>query len=98
MINEGSRRGHNKYRWMGVITLLTAATVMATACSAPGAKEAATVQLTPKAVKTQVIKLQKISNPTEQVADVAAGTTLDVVPKANGEVTQVLKKRGEYVN
>ncbi|NOU67354.1 efflux RND transporter periplasmic adaptor subunit [Paenibacillus sp. LMG 31461] len=97
MINEGSRRGHSKYRWMGVITLLTAATVLATACSAPGAKGAATVQLTPKAVKTEAIKLQKISNPIEQVADVVAGTTLDVMAKANGEVTEVLKKRGEYV-
>lgn len=99
MINEGSRRGKNKsYRWMGVITLLTAATVLATACSAPGAKSAATVQLTPKPVKTEAVKLQKISNPTEQVADVAPGTTLDVIPKANGEVLEVLKKRGEYVN
>ncbi|OAS22317.1 efflux RND transporter periplasmic adaptor subunit [Paenibacillus oryzisoli] len=97
MINEGSRRGHSKYRWMGVITLLTAATVLVTACSAPGAKDAATVQLTPKPVKTEVIKLQKISNPIEQVADVVAGTTLDVMAKANGEVTSVLKQRGEYV-
>lgn len=97
MINEGSRRGHSKYRWMGVITLLTAATVLATACSAPGGKDAATVQLTPKPVKTEVIKLQKISNPIEQVADVVAGTTLDVMAKASGEVTDVLKQRGEYV-
>ncbi|MDR6548962.1 efflux RND transporter periplasmic adaptor subunit [Paenibacillus qinlingensis] len=97
MINEGSRRGHSKYRWMGVITLLTAATVLATACSVPGGKDAATVQLTPKPVKTEAIKLQKISNPIEQVADVVAGTTLDVMAKANGEVTEVLKKRGEYV-
>ena len=77
--------------------MLTAATVLASACSAPGAKGAATVQLAPKAIKTEVIKHQKISNPIEQVADVAAGTTLDVISKVNGEVTEVLKKRGEYV-
>lgn len=97
MINDSSRKRKFKSRSMGVIVLLTAAAVLASACSAPGAKGAATVQLAPKAIKTDVIKKQKISNPIEQVADVAAGMTLDVVSKANGEVTEVLKKRGEYV-
>lgn len=97
MINDSSRKRKFKYRSMGVIALLTAAAVLASACSAPGAKGASTVQLTPKAIKTEVVKKQKISNPIEQVADVAAGTTLDVVSKANGEVLEVLKKRGEYV-
>lgn len=97
MINDSSRKRKIKSRSMGVIALLTAAAVLASACSAPGAKGAATVQLAPRAIKTDVIKKQKISNPIEQVADVAAGTTLDVVSKANGEVTEVLKKRGEYV-
>ncbi|MDQ0874164.1 multidrug efflux pump subunit AcrA (membrane-fusion protein) [Paenibacillus sp. V4I3] len=97
MINDSSRKRKFKSRSMGVIVLLTAAAVLASACSAPGAKGAATVQLAPRAIKTDVIKKQKISNPIEQVADVAAGTTLDVVSKANGEVTEVLKKRGEYV-
>lgn len=97
MINDSSRKRKIKSRSMGVIALLTAAAVLASACSAPGAKGAATVQLAPRAIKTDVIKKQKISNPIEQVADVAAGTTLDVVSKAGGEVTEVLKKRGEYV-
>ncbi|MEC0267694.1 efflux RND transporter periplasmic adaptor subunit [Paenibacillus anseongense] len=97
MINDSSRKRKFKYRSMGVIALLTAAAVLASACSAPGAKGAATVSLAPKAVKTEAVKKQKISNPIEQVADVAAGTTLDVVSKANGEVLNVVKKRGEYV-
>ncbi|NQX71420.1 efflux RND transporter periplasmic adaptor subunit [Paenibacillus alba] len=97
MINDSSRKRKFKYRSMGVIALLTAAAVLASACSAPGAKGAATVQLAPRTIKTEEIKKQKISNPIEQVADVAAGTTLDVVAKANGEVTEVLKNRGEYV-
>ena len=97
MINDSSRKRKLKSRSMGVFVLLTAAAVLASACSAPGAKGAATVQLAPKAIKTDVIKKQKISNPIEQVADVAAGTTLDVVAKVGGEVTEVLKKRGEYV-
>ncbi|NOV00743.1 efflux RND transporter periplasmic adaptor subunit [Paenibacillus planticolens] len=97
MINDSSRKRKFRYRSMSVIALLTAAAVLASACSAPGAKGAATVQLAPRAVKTEVVKKQKISNPIEQVADVAAGTTLDVVSKANGEVLEVLKKRGEYV-
>ncbi|TXK86009.1 efflux RND transporter periplasmic adaptor subunit [Paenibacillus sp. N3.4] len=97
MINGSTEKRKFKYRSMGVIVLLTAAVVMAAGCSAPGAKGAATVQLAPRAIKTDVIKKQKISNPIEQVADVAAGTALDVVAKANGEVIEVLKKRGEYV-
>lgn len=97
MINDSSRKRKFRYRSMGVIALLTAAAVLASACSAPGSKGAATVQLAPKAVKTEAVKKQKISNPVEQVADVAAGTTLDVVSKANGEVLNVVKKRGEYV-
>ncbi|GGI45340.1 MexE family multidrug efflux RND transporter periplasmic adaptor subunit [Paenibacillus marchantiophytorum] len=97
MINDRSHKRKFKYRGMGVIALLTAAALLASACSAPGANGAATVQLAPRTVKTEDIKKQKISNPIEQVADVAAGTTLDVVAKANGEVTQVLKSRGEYV-
>ncbi|MFE5321872.1 biotin/lipoyl-binding protein [Paenibacillus sp. NPDC056579] len=36
--------------------------------------------------------------PIEQEAEVKAGTTLDIISKANGEVTQVLKSRGDYVN
>jgi multidrug efflux pump subunit AcrA (membrane-fusion protein) len=97
MINDSSRKRKFRYRSMGVIALLTAAAVMASACAAPGSKGAATVSLAPKAVKTEAVKKQKISNPIEQVADVAAGTTLDVVSKANGEVLSVVKKRGEYV-
>lgn len=97
MINDSSRKRKFRYRSMGVIALLTAAAVLASACAAPGSKGAATVSLAPKAVKTEAVKKQKISNPIEQVADVAAGTTLDVVSKANGEVLSVAKKRGEYV-
>jgi multidrug efflux pump subunit AcrA (membrane-fusion protein) len=97
MINDSSRKRKFKYRSMGVIALLTAVAVMVSACAAPGSKGAATVSLAPKAVKTEAVKKQKISNPIEQVADVAAGTTLDVVSKANGEVLSVVKKRGEYV-
>lgn len=97
MINDSSRKRKFRYRSIGVIALLTAAAVMASACAAPGSNGAATVSLAPKAVKTEAVKKQKISNPIEQVADVAAGTTLDVVSKANGEVLSVVKKRGEYV-
>ncbi|MDR6878870.1 efflux RND transporter periplasmic adaptor subunit [Bacillus sp. 3255] len=97
MINDSSRKRNFKLRPVGMIALLAAAAVLATACSVPGAGEASTVQLAPRAVKTEVIAKQKISSPIEQVADVAAGTTLDVVSKANGEVQQVLKNRGEYV-
>ncbi|MFC5450136.1 efflux RND transporter periplasmic adaptor subunit [Paenibacillus aestuarii] len=50
-----------------------------------------------KTVKTDKITKQKISEPVEQVGDVVSSIQLDVVPKASGEVIEILKKRGEKV-
>ncbi|MBD0381065.1 efflux RND transporter periplasmic adaptor subunit [Paenibacillus sedimenti] len=94
-VSSGKRQF--KYRSLSILSLLTAAAILASGCSVPGGAGPATAQLAPRAVKTEVIAKRKISNPIEQVADVSAGTTLDVIAKANGEVTEVLKKRGEYV-
>jgi multidrug efflux pump subunit AcrA (membrane-fusion protein) len=86
-----------KNRTLRILAVLTVVAVMAAGCSAPGGAGPATAQLQPRPVKTQAIAKQIISSPIEQVADVVAGTTLDVVSKANGEVLEVLKKRGDYV-
>ncbi|SDO28578.1 RND family efflux transporter, MFP subunit [Paenibacillus sp. yr247] len=84
-------------RTLRIFTLLTVAAIMAAGCSVPGKAGPAAAQLQPRPLKTEAITKHKISTPIEQVADVAAGTVLDVSPKANGEVLQVVKKRGEYV-
>ncbi|NEW08681.1 efflux RND transporter periplasmic adaptor subunit [Paenibacillus sp. SYP-B3998] len=86
-----------KNRTLRMLAVWTVAAVMAVGCSAPGGAGPATAQLQPRPVKTEAIVKHKISSPIEQVADVAAGTALDVIPKANGEVIEVLKKRGDYV-
>jgi multidrug efflux pump subunit AcrA (membrane-fusion protein) len=79
------------------LTVLTVAAVMVSGCSAPKAAGIAQTNLQIRAVKTEAVAKQTISSPIEQVVDVAAGTILDVVPKVNGEVIEVLKNRGEYV-
>lgn len=83
-------------RWLAHTGLWLAALIMVTGCSLGGSGQAA-VQLAPRPVKTDVVKKHKIGEPVEQVADVIAGTKLDIVPKVSGEVKEVLKKRGEYV-
>ncbi|OXM85505.1 biotin/lipoyl-binding protein [Paenibacillus rigui] len=75
--------------------LLTVSVIIGAGCS--NGSQSETVELNPRSIKTEMIKKQKIGAPIEQVAEVKAGTTLDVVAKANGEVVNVLKKRGEYV-
>ncbi|KRF43467.1 efflux RND transporter periplasmic adaptor subunit [Paenibacillus sp. Soil787] len=86
-----------KNRTLRIFTLLTAAAILAAGCSAPGKAGTATAQLQPKPIKTEAITKHNISTPIEQIADVSAGTVLDVIAKANGEVLNVLKKRGDYV-
>lgn len=73
-----------------------AAVVLLAGCSLGGSGQAA-VQLTPSPVQTEAVQQRSIGEPLEQVAEVVAGTKLAIVPKAGGEVKQVLKKRGETV-
>ncbi|GAA4863739.1 efflux RND transporter periplasmic adaptor subunit [Paenibacillus vulneris] len=93
-MKKASRGRKGKKR--AVLLLMFIAAVIATSGCSAGAGPA-TVQLEPRPVKTELIKKQTIGAPIEQVAEVKAGTTLDVVAKANGEVMNVLKKRGDYV-
>lgn len=51
-----------------------------------------------KTVKTINIEKQKIGEPLEQVAEVVPSLRMDVFAKANGDVVQLVKKRGDYVN
>jgi multidrug efflux pump subunit AcrA (membrane-fusion protein) len=86
-----------KNRKFLILSVLTAAAVMASGCSASKGAGSTEAQLQTRAIKTEAVTKQTISSPIEQVADVKAGTTLDVVPKVSGTVIEVIKKRGEYV-
>ncbi|MCS7461716.1 efflux RND transporter periplasmic adaptor subunit [Paenibacillus doosanensis] len=91
-------KGTRQYHAVRILAVLTLAAVMAAGCSAPGGpKGAAQAQLQVRAVKTEPVAKQRISDPAEQVADISAGTAIDIATKANGEVIEVLKKRGDYV-
>ncbi|MDO3675801.1 efflux RND transporter periplasmic adaptor subunit [Paenibacillus ehimensis] len=82
-----------------VLAVLAAAALLAAGCSAPGAKGEATVDLMldNRPVKTEAVAKRKISDPREQVAEVVGMSAMDVIPKASGQITQVLKKRGDVV-
>lgn len=97
MNKEGLKQKHSNRKRGSYWVVFTAAAVLLSGCSLGGASEAS-VQLTPREAATASIQKIKISEPIEQVAEVVAGTKLAVVPKVNGEVVQVLKKRGESVN
>jgi multidrug efflux pump subunit AcrA (membrane-fusion protein) len=81
-----------------LVTIVTAAAILAVGCSAgAGGSGAAQTNLAPRPVKTEAIAKRSIGSPVEQVAEVSAANVLDVVSKASGEVLEVRKKRGEYV-
>jgi multidrug efflux pump subunit AcrA (membrane-fusion protein) len=97
MISESTKRVKSGAKFMTVI-LLSAA--LAAGCSAakPEANTATAAGETQvKAVKTAKIEKQKIGDPIEQVAEVVSSIQMDVVLKAGGDVTSILKKRGDYV-
>jgi multidrug efflux pump subunit AcrA (membrane-fusion protein) len=72
-----------------------ASTLIASGCGAGSGDQE--VYLQPRAPKTEVVEKRPISAPAEQVANAVSGTVWDVTVKVNGEVEQVFKKRGEYV-
>ncbi|SDD72893.1 RND family efflux transporter, MFP subunit [Paenibacillus sp. UNCCL117] len=97
MKNERQLTKKYSTKWVPYAAVLISAVILVTGCSLGGAAGTADVQLATRPVKTEVIKSYQISEPIEQVADVMAGTSFDIVPKVSGEVLKVLKKRGEPV-
>jgi len=75
------------------LAVALAAALIVSGCS--GAEEE--VYLQPRAPQTETVEKRLISAPAEQVANAVAGTVWDVTVKVSGEVMQVFKKRGEYV-
>ncbi|MED4600180.1 efflux RND transporter periplasmic adaptor subunit [Paenibacillus validus] len=81
----------------GAVVICTA---LIAGCSAqpaaqPTAANAAESQL--KVVKVSPVEKKKIGDPLEQVADVVASVQMDVITKVNGDVLEILKKRGDVV-
>ncbi|MCD1259119.1 efflux RND transporter periplasmic adaptor subunit [Paenibacillus athensensis] len=79
--------------------LLGLAAILAAGCAKPGAAPEASEKSASgmKQVKVQAVTKQKIGEPVEMVADVVAAAALDIPVKADGEVQEVLKKRGDRV-
>ncbi|NOU97241.1 efflux RND transporter periplasmic adaptor subunit [Paenibacillus sp. LMG 31456] len=78
--------------------LLIVIAAVAVGCSAaPGAGQSAAEQLQNKPIKVAKISSQSMGNPREQVADVLAVNQVDVMPKADGQVVEVVKKKGDLV-
>lgn len=100
-VNDGSgnTRSKQRRRRLRLLAMLTVAAAVAAGCGAPGGKGAATVAIntTNKPVKTEAAAKRQIGAPREQVADVAAMTGMDIMSKVSGQVTQVLKRRGDTV-
>lgn len=83
-------------RTVGILLVVTA---LAAGCSSPAQPQAAAaVQSQNKPVKVAAIVQQSMGDPKEQIADVSAAVQVDVIPKADGQVLEVLKKKGELVN
>lgn len=83
-----------------VVGAVVISTALMTGCTAkPAAQQTAAnageSQL--KVVKVAPIEKKKIGEPLEQVADVVASLQMDVVTKVNGDVLEIMKKRGDVV-
>lgn len=87
-------RSH-KYGLLTFVAMMAATALILTGCMSPE-KGAAEVTIEARSVKTEAVAKQVIGNPSEQVGDISAGSSLDIVSKANGEIMEVYKKRGEY--
>ncbi|MEK8129513.1 efflux RND transporter periplasmic adaptor subunit [Paenibacillus filicis] len=90
-----------KHTWKAssvVISAFVISTALLAGCSVqPEAQPAAAAESQLKTVKTASIEKKKIGDPLEQVADVSASVQMDVVSKVSGDVLQLQKKRGDYV-
>ncbi|AEI40039.1 efflux RND transporter periplasmic adaptor subunit [Paenibacillus mucilaginosus] len=90
---------NSKRRYAQTLGILLLASSVAAACSPPGAPAAPAAQgeTKQKPVKTAKVERHLVSDPREQLADVVASVKLDVITKAGGQVTEVLKNKGEAV-
>ncbi|RAV04662.1 efflux RND transporter periplasmic adaptor subunit [Paenibacillus sp. YN15] len=67
-------------------------------CSAESPQQpAAAVESQVKSVKVSPVEKKSIGEPLEQVADISASVQMNIVTKVNGDVLEILKKRGDRV-
>ncbi|BFH71349.1 MAG: efflux RND transporter periplasmic adaptor subunit [Paenibacillus dendritiformis] len=93
-----SKKSRRK-RGLGMMAGIAAFAVLLAACAGQpenGAAPADAKQAAPL-VKTAVVKREKIGMPAELIAEIAPSVSMDVMAKGSGEVTAVLKKRGDRV-
>jgi multidrug efflux pump subunit AcrA (membrane-fusion protein) len=93
-------KGKIRFRALTALTASAIVMAMLAGCAAPqtpGADQAAAAA-DGKAVKTAKVTKQKIADPPEVIADVQPSLALDVVLKADGEVLELKKQRGETVH
>ncbi|SDC76575.1 RND family efflux transporter, MFP subunit [Paenibacillus sp. UNCCL117] len=82
-----------------VMSAVVISTALIAGCSAQPAQQpaAATAESQVKTVKTAPVEKKKIGEPLEQVADVTASVQMNIVSKVTGDVLEIVKKRGDYV-
>ncbi|WP_426452206.1 efflux RND transporter periplasmic adaptor subunit [Paenibacillus sp. S-38] len=93
-------KSRSKRRYAQTIGILLLASSVAAACSPPGGAPAPAAQqgtAQQKPVKTAKVERHLIADPREQLADVVSSVKLDIITKAGGQVTEVLKSKGEAV-
>jgi multidrug efflux pump subunit AcrA (membrane-fusion protein) len=83
---------------LGVVVLSAALAAGCGRSAAAPQKQAAGQEQQIKTVKVAPIAKQTIGEPLEQVADVVSSIQLDVIAKSGGDVQEILKKRGDFVN
>lgn len=81
-----------------VLGVLVLAAALVAGCSAQsGAQPSPTADTQVKTVKVAPVEKKKIGEPLEQVADISAAVQMNIITKVNGDVLEILKKRGDRV-
>ncbi|MFC0213099.1 efflux RND transporter periplasmic adaptor subunit [Paenibacillus chartarius] len=88
------------FRSVKLVSVVALAAALAAGCSQAPEQPAQAAASEPQVptVRVQPIAKLKIAEPLEQVADVVSAIQLDIVAKSGGDVLEILKKKGEYVN
>ncbi len=77
--------------------MVLAAALLAGCSAEPAQQAAAAVESQVKSVKVAPVEKKSIGEPMEQVADISASVQMNIVTKVNGDVLEILKKRGDRV-
>jgi HlyD family secretion protein len=77
--------------------MVLAAALLAGCSAEPAQQPAAAAESQVKSVKVAPVAKKSIGEPMEQVADISASVQMNIVTKVNGDVLEILKKRGDRV-